>query len=56
MALLRADITKLVRAAVLAVEADDRCRHEAAAQAAKALALAKERRRHEAVLAAEANE
>jgi hypothetical protein len=55
MASLRADITELVRAAVLAVEADDRRCHEAAAQAAKALALVKERHHHEAVLAAEAD-
>jgi hypothetical protein len=56
MAFLRADITELVWAAVLAVEADDRRHHEAAAQAVKAFALVEERRRHEAVLAAEADE
>jgi len=56
MASLQADITELLWVAVLAVETDDRRRHEAAAQAAKALALVEERRCHKAVLAAEADE
>ena len=56
MASLQADITELIRAAVMAVEADDRRRHEVAAQAVKALALVEVRRCHEAVLAVEADE
>jgi hypothetical protein len=69
MASLRAIMAELQRAAealalvkercrhdaVLAAEADDRRRHEAAARAAEALALDKERCRHKAVLAAKAD-
>ena len=70
MALLRADMAELARAVealtlvkerrhhgkVLAVEADDRCCHEAATWAAEALTLVKELCRLEAVLAAEADD
>ena len=56
------DITKVhtktmddMRGKVLAAEADDRRRHEAAAQAAEALALVEEHLHHKEVLAAEAN-